>query len=92
MTMSLQVVLLTKPDCSLCVRLQEDLAWLQRDLAAHGRFDVTLRDISTDAQLHEQFRLFVPVLEIAGVLNYPPHDVLQLRRELISAFQAQTAA
>jgi hypothetical protein len=87
----IQVTLFTKPDCPLCTQLQEDLAWLHRDLSAQHPFDVTLCDISTDAARHAQFHLFVPVLEIAGALYYPPHDLVQLRRLLVAAGTAQTA-
>ncbi len=77
----MQVTLYTKPNCSLCEILQGDLVWLQRQIS----FIVKVQDISTDAALTEQFKYLVPVLEIAGVLYYPPHDLLQLQRALLTA-------
>ena len=92
MTVTLQITLYSKPDCHLCTQLQEDLAWLRRDLADIGPFDVQVVDITTDAQLHEQFRLFIPVLDIGGALIYPPHELLTLRRQLLAALRSQPAA
>lgn len=77
----MQITLYTKPNCSLCEILQDDLTWLQREI----NFTVNTQEISTDAALTAQFQYMVPVLEIAGALYYPPHDLLQLRQRLLTA-------
>lgn len=84
----MQITLYTKPNCSLCEILRDDLVWLQRQIC----FTVTIEDISTDAALTEQFKYLVPVLEIAGVLYYPPHDLLQLQRTLLTAAKPKAAS
>lgn len=75
------VILYTKPDCALCDRLKEDLAWLgeQRPL------QVEERNILEDAEAAHRFRYLIPVVEIDGVVYYPPHDLLQLGRALDTA-------
>lgn len=84
----MQILLYSKPNCSLCDQLQDDLAWLQSEL----EFTVTTKDIGSDPALTAQFQYFVPVLEIAGVLYYPPHDLLQLRQRLLAAVRAEAAS
>lgn len=92
MAATLQLTLYSKPGCHLCTQLHDDLTWLRRDLAAYGAWEVTEVDITTDAQLYEQFRYLIPVLDLGGVLHYPPHDLLHLRRALQDALRAQSAA
>jgi hypothetical protein len=84
----MQITVYFKPNCSLCDRLLDDLAWLQRELA----FTVVREDINSDPALKEQFQYLIPVLEIAGVLYYPPHDLLQTRQRLLSAARGNGAA
>ena len=81
MSQVLQITLYTKPNCSLCNDLLDDLVWLQRELT----FTVDSQDITTDPQLHEKFQYLIPVLEIGGVYYNPPHDLLQTRQRIISA-------
>ncbi len=83
----MQITLYSKPNCSLCEILRDDLVWLQRQI----NFTVTTQDISTDAALTEQFKYLVPVLEIAGALYYPPHDLLQLQQRLLTAAKSNAA-
>ena len=77
----LQIILYSKPNCSLCDDLLDDLKWLQRELD----FTVKSQDISNDAVLKEKFQYLVPVLEIGGTLYNPPHDLLQTRQRIIVA-------
>lgn len=77
----MQITLYTKPNCSLCDNLMDDLAWLQREL----EFTVVSQNINDDPLLYERFRYLIPVLEIAGVLYNPPHDLLQIRQRIIAA-------
>jgi hypothetical protein len=86
--MPMQITLYTKPDCPLCEHLQNDLAWVQREVD----FTVALQDINSDPALFAQFQYLIPVLEIAGVLYYPPHDLLQLRQRLLDAARANAAS
>ncbi len=84
----MQITLYTKPNCHLCEQLQDDLAWVQREVD----FTVTSVDITGDPALMNQFQYLIPVLEIAGVLYYPPHDLLQLRQRLLDAVRANAAS
>lgn len=79
----MQITIYSKPNCSLCDNLLDDLAWLQRELT----FTVTSHDISDDATLKEKFQYFVPVLEIDGTLYNPPHDLLQTRQRIVTAMR-----
>lgn len=80
--MTIQLVLYTKPDCSLCDDLKRDLADLQGEFA----FSFQERNILDDAQLTAQFQYLVPVLEVEShTLLYPPHDWLTLRNALAFA-------
>jgi thiol-disulfide isomerase/thioredoxin len=76
-----QVILYSKPNCSLCDALLDDLAWLQRELA----FTVVSHDISDDPTLADKFQYLVPVLKIGGTFYNPPHDLLQTRQRIITA-------
>jgi hypothetical protein len=87
MSDSLQITLYSKPACSLCDELHDDLVWLQSEL----EFTVVTKEIGSDPVLVAQFQYLVPVLEIAGVLYYPPHDLLQLRQRLVAAVRAEAA-
>jgi thiol-disulfide isomerase/thioredoxin len=78
------VTLYSKPECALCDRLLEDLAWLGEQVP----LAVETRDIREDAATEERFRYLIPVLEVDGVLHYPPHDLLGLRRVLEDASRA----
>ena len=80
----MRVVVYTKSDCSLCDRLLDDLAWLQKQLD----FAVEVRDIAADPVAEERFRYLIPVLEVGGALYYPPHDALQLQHHLTAAAHA----
>ena len=82
----LRVTLYSKPDCHLCEQLHDDLAFLQREIT----FAVDSQDITQDERLFAQLRYLIPVLEIAGVMHYPPHDLLRLRTELLAAQRAAT--
>lgn len=77
----MQVTVYSKPNCSLCDDLLDDLKWLQGELD----FTVESQDISNDAVLKEKFQYLIPVLEIAGVLYNPPHDLLKTRQRIIAA-------
>jgi len=77
----MQITLYSKPNCSLCDELLDDLKWLQRELD----FTVKSQDISNDPVLKEKFQYLIPVLEIAGTLYNPPHDLLQTRQRIIAA-------
>ena len=81
MSTPLQIILYSKPDCSLCDQLLDDLVWLQRELA----FTVVSHNINDDPALKEKFQYLIPVLEIGGTLYNPPHDLLQTRQRIISA-------
>lgn len=83
----MQITLYSKPNCSLCDDLLNDLAWLQRELA----FSVATLNIQNDAELYEKFKYLVPVLEIGGVLYNPPHDLLQTRQRIIHAGREEAA-
>jgi hypothetical protein len=82
----MQITLYSKPNCSLCEQLQDDLTWLQREMD----FTVSTRDINNDPALQAQFQYLIPVLEIAGAFYYPPHDLLQLRHHLLTAVRASS--
>ena len=84
----MQITVYSKPNCSLCDDLFSDLTWLQRELA----FTVKSQDISNDPVLKEKFQYFVPVLEIAGTLYNPPHDLLQTRQRIIAAVRDGAAS
>lgn len=75
------MTLYTKAGCHLCDQVQDDLTWLGRELPLR----IDAHDIEADADLYERFRYLVPVVEIDGVLHYPPHDLMQLRRALNDA-------
>jgi hypothetical protein len=66
----------------------DDLAWLQRELD----FTVISHDINADPALKAQYQYLIPVVEIAGVLYNPPHDLLQIRQRLITAARDNGAA
>lgn len=78
------VVLYTKPDCPLCDHLKADLAWLAEQMP----LSVLERDITQDAALFDQFRYLIPVLDVDGVLYYPPHDWVRLRHAVEAAGRA----
>jgi hypothetical protein len=78
-----QVTLYSKPGCHLCEQLKGDLALLQ----AESVFTLDERNIELNAEDFARFRYLIPVLEIEGVLYYPPHDLRQIRRLLRSAWQ-----
>jgi hypothetical protein len=82
MAAGLPVVLYTQPGCSLCTQLQEDLAWLEREV---GPLVLEEQDIRHDPAVYDQFRYLIPVLEVGGVVHYPPHDLLHVRRTLLDA-------
>jgi arsenate reductase-like glutaredoxin family protein len=82
----MQITIYSKPNCSLCDNLLDDLAWLQREL----EFTVISHDITTDPMLKEKFQYFVPVLEIGDALYNPPHDLLQTRQRIITAIRENT--
>ena len=84
--MALEVTLYTKDHCSLCEKLQDDLAWISREQPLR----IVSHDIEADADLYERFRYLVPVVEIGGTLYYPPHDVMQLRHAVLNAAQPST--
>ena len=84
----MQVTLYSKPDCSLCDNLLDDLAWLQRELT----FTVVTQEITDDPILTEKFQYLVPVLEIGGTLYNPPHDLLQTRQRIITAIREDQQA
>ena len=66
----MQVILYSKPDCSLCDQLKVDLAEMQHEV----EFELVESNIEEDADLFERFRYLIPVLEIGdGELLYPPH-------------------
>jgi arsenate reductase-like glutaredoxin family protein len=83
----MQITLYTKPNCSLCTELLDDLVWLQRELA----FTVTTRNIGDDPVLWEKFQYFVPILEIGDTLYNPPHDLLQTRQRIVTALRDEAA-
>lgn len=80
---SVAVTLYTKPDCSLCDRLRDDLSWIGEEIP----LAVETRNILDDPDWTRQFGVLIPVLEIGGVFYYPPHDLPALRRTLESAQQ-----
>lgn len=84
----MQITVYSKPNCSLCDNLMDDLAWLQREL----NFTVVSHNINDDPALKAQFQYLIPVVEIAGVLYNPPHDLLQIRQRLIAAARDNGAA
>ena len=63
------VTLYVTADCHLC----EEAERLLRRLARRMRFRLELVDISSDAGLHQRYRLAVPVLAVDGeaVLSAP---------------------
>lgn len=78
------VILYTKPDCSLCDRLKDDLAWLGEQVP----LAVEERNILNDHETTQRLRDLIPVLEIDGALYYPPHDLLAVRRVVEAASRA----
>ncbi|MCC6453443.1 MAG: glutaredoxin family protein [Caldilineaceae bacterium] len=84
----MQITVYSKPNCSLCDTLMDDLAWLQRELD----FTVISHNINDDPALKAQFQYLIPVVEIAGVLYNPPHDLLQMRQRLIAAARDNASA
>jgi hypothetical protein len=84
----MQITVYSKPNCSLCDNLMDDLAWLQRELD----FTVVSHNINDDPALKAQFQYLIPVVEIAGVLYNPPHDLLQMRQRLIAAARDNASA
>ena len=82
----MQITIYSKPNCSLCDTLLDDLAWIQREL----EFTVVSQDINADPTLKEKFQYLIPVLEIDGVLYNPPHDLLQTRQRIITAMREQS--
>jgi glutaredoxin len=85
----MQLTLYTKPDCSLCLQLKDDLAALQREIPLEIiEIDIEA-DTTIDTELRRRFAYLVPVLELPGQeLRYPPHDYLSLRSALMAAAQA----
>lgn len=82
----LHLTFYTKPQCSLCDHLQDDLAALRQD-DAFREIEILVReiDIESDAELQEKFQYLVPVLVLPNQeLHYPPHDYLALRNALLA--------
>jgi len=66
----MRLILYSKPDCSLCDTLKNDLLSMQ---ASFG-FTLIERNIEEDPESFGRFRYLIPVLEIEGDrLLYPPH-------------------
>jgi hypothetical protein len=87
MRKELHLTFYTKPHCSLCDQLQDDLAALRQD-DAFREIEILVREINieSDAGLQEKFQYLVPVLALPNQeLHYPPHDYLALRNTLLAA-------
>jgi hypothetical protein len=80
------VTLYSKPDCSLCDRLKDDLAWVGEQVP----LTVEERNLLEDAETAQRLGSLIPVLEIDGALYYPPHDLLVLRRVIETAGRVAT--
>jgi glutaredoxin len=52
-----KVIVYSKTDCHLCERVLRELEKL-------GGFEVTVRDITTDAKLFERYKNIIPVVSI----------------------------
>lgn len=81
----MQVTLYSKPGCTLCTELKDDLYALQKEI----NFVLLERNIEDDPQDFTRFRYLIPVLDIENrELLYPPHTWHTLRRALEMAQNA----
>lgn len=90
----MQVILYSKPECTLCEEVKADL------LSIQVQFDFALfeRNIEEDPELFARFRYFIPVVDIEHhALLYPPHTwhsiytALRTAQQREQAHQAKTA-
>lgn len=95
----ISVVLYSKPDCTLCDQLKDDLDALSREAAFEAvALQLVERNIETDPELQRKFQYLVPVLAFAdGELLYPPHHYAalytaleQARRQAVDIARGET--
>lgn len=58
----MRLILYSKPGCHLCEGLQEKLEDIQADPESSCRFDLEIRDITTNEQWWQAYQYEVPVL------------------------------
>lgn len=73
-----QVTLFTKPGCHLC---EDALAGL-RHLRGRYPHELTIVDITTDAELWDRYRTAIPVLVVDGIEHPAPLFAATLERAL----------
>lgn len=66
----MRAVLYSKPECSLCDELKQELLEIQKEL----QFELIECDIIEDEEMFARYRYLIPVLDIeGGEVLYPPH-------------------
>ncbi len=78
------VTLYTRRGCPLCAEAEA----LLRRLAARLRFDLAVRDIEADEELHRRFLFEVPVVAVGErVVAQAPIDIRRLEEDLREALR-----